>query len=1033
MKLNWLWLGVFSIFLMLVPDSFGQGSGTDSQKVESMNSQFFALNHQGKCVEAFALALKALKYSEDTLGPNSAETAVCLNDLGGMYQLLGDYTNAETMFKRGLEIREKVLGPEHQYTARNLDNLGSVYVQMGRYADAEPLLERALAINEKVLGEESHATMISLGELSNLYLDTGDYPKAEAYEERAMKIAEEIEPKSPDVATGLQSLAAIDLYMGDYAKAEPLLLKALDLSEKELGPQHPNTGGVMEALGVLYDEMGDFARSESYFQRALSVQEIDPGPNHPDTAITLESFGFHYMNMGDYDKALSYCTRALTIQEKRLGPDDPEVAKTLGKLGAIYENTHNFAQAAALDEKVLSIDEKALGLEKPATAIALMNLGGLCLKMGETNKAESYAEQALAIEEKVQGTNSPDLAAAYNNLASVYFKMGEPAKAEPMYIQALSIDVNVFGTYSPAVATHLGNLATTYFDLQRTNDALEFADQAEEANLDILDDILSFTSEQQRLDYEAQNDPYILFASLNDANRTALTILRHKGVVLDSLLEDRLVAKAGHDPANQALIDRLVSAKQQLAQLSMAPKDLDPETLENRTEQRDKLGQQVEQLEGDLAENVAGLGNARRALTVTVEQVQKAIPPHAALVEFILYSQYLGHQQWEKRYGAAILTPSGKPKWVCLGAAGDVEKSVLLYQHTVRDTQKKDSVTLAIALHKLYKEVWGPLDTQLPSDTKTVIVSPDASLNFVSFATLLTQDNRFLAEKYSIRYVASGRDLLDNPVPSTNQDMVIFAAPNYLAGNHDDVPPDGLHLQPLPYFAKNADELETMAKVWGWPVQVYSGDAATEAQVRRIHSPHILQFSTHGFFLPKTIGGPDRYSFSTFETDSQGYQQPVVLKNPMYRSGIALAGAEVTLDAWERGETPPTDDDGILMADEVGSLDLNGTWLVVLTACDTGIGQRRDGEGVMGLRRGFVQAGAQNLLMTLWPVFDVPSGKMMSEFYSTLHEDNNPPEALAEVQRFWLVKLRSEYGLFSAVGTAGPFIMSSRGPVRSSD
>ena len=1030
MKLTWLWLWVCATCLILVPNSLAQTSGTAAEKVESMNSQILRLYRQGKYREALTLASDALRYSEDTLGPNAPETADCLNDLGGMYQSLGDYTNAETMFKQGLEIREKILGPEHQYTARNLDNLGTLYTQMGRYTDAEPLLERALAINEKVLGEKSRATSISLASLSNLYLATGDYPKAEVYEERAMKIVEEIEPKSPDVATGLQNLAAIDLSMGNYAKAEPLLLEALDLSESKLGPLHPHTAGTLGALGVLYNDMGDFAKSESYYQRALAVQEINPGPDHPDTAITLQNLGLLYVKMGDYDKALSFCTRALDIQEKRLGPDHPDVAKTLGKLGGIYEDTGNFAQAVSLDEKVLSIDEKALGLEKPATATALMNLGSVYLKMNDTNKAESYAEQALAIEEKVQGTNSPDLAAAYNNLASVYLKIGEPAKAEPMYFQALSIDVNVYGTYSPALATHLGNLATTYFDLQRTNDALEFADQAEEANLDILDDILSFTSEQQRLDYEAQNDPYVLFASLNDASRTALTILRHKGAVLDSLLEDRLVAKAGHDPANQALIEQLIPAKQQLAQLSLAPKDLDPETLENRTAQLDKLAQQVEQLEGDLAENVVGLGNARRALTVTVEQVQKAIPPHAALLEFILYSQYLGHQQWEKRYGAAILPPSGGPKWVCLGAARNIERNVLLYQQTVRDTQKKDSVTLAVALHKLYKKVWEPVDALLPPDTKTVIVSPDASLNFVSFATLLAPDNQFLAEKYSIRYVTSGRDLLDNLVQLTNQDMVIFAAPDYLAGNHDDVPQNGLQLQPLPYFEKNATELATMAKVWGWPVQVYSGDAATEAQVRMIHSPHILQFSTHGFFLPKTIGGPDRYSFSTFETDPKGYQQPVVLKNPMYRSGIALAGAQVTLDAWERGETPPTDDDGILMADEVGSLDLNGTWLVVLTACDTGIGQRRDGEGVMGLRRGFVQAGVQNLLMTLWPVFDVPSGKMMSEFYSTLHEDNNPPEALAEVQRFWLVKLRSEYGLFSAVDTAGPFIMSSRGTVQ---
>jgi CHAT domain-containing protein len=150
----------------------------------------------------------------------------------------------------------------------------------------------------------------------------------------------------------------------------------------------------------------------------------------------------------------------------------------------------------------------------------------------------------------------------------------------------------------------------------------------------------------------------------------------------------------------------------------------------------------------------------------------------------------------------------------------------------------------------------------------------------------------------------------------------------------------------------------------------------------------------------------------------------------MYRSGIALAGAQVTLDAWKRGETPPTDSDGILTAEEVGDLDLQGTWLVVLAACDTGIGEPISGEGVMGLRRGFVQAGAQNLLMTLWPVFDVSSGELLLDFYATLHQNNNPSEALAIVQRDWPVKLRSRDGLLPAVVLAGAFIVNSQGPIQ---
>jgi CHAT domain-containing protein len=150
----------------------------------------------------------------------------------------------------------------------------------------------------------------------------------------------------------------------------------------------------------------------------------------------------------------------------------------------------------------------------------------------------------------------------------------------------------------------------------------------------------------------------------------------------------------------------------------------------------------------------------------------------------------------------------------------------------------------------------------------------------------------------------------------------------------------------------------------------------------------------------------------------------------MHRSGLALAGAQATLEAWKRGEVPPMDNDGIVTAEEVGGLKLDGTWLVVLSACDTGLGVAASGEGVLGLRRGFVQAGAQNLLMTLWSVPDEETVKLMVDFYAAARKSGNAPQALSEVQRDWLVKLRKERGLADAVRLAGPFIMTSQGPVK---
>ena len=217
-----------------------------------------------------------------------------------------------------------------------------------------------------------------------------------------------------------------------------------------------------------------------------------------------------------------------------------------------------------------------------------------------------------------------------------------------------------------------------------------------------------------------------------------------------------------------------------------------------------------------------------------------------------------------------------------------------------------------------------------------------------------------------------------------------------------------LSLPELPGTAKEAAQLEERATKAGWQAQANLGPNATEAELRKVSSPRILHLATHGFFLPEIgLGLPPNGSARMTADIPKGK-----LVNPMHRSGLAVAGAQTTLQAWARGEVPPTENDGIVTAEEVGGLKLEGTWLVVLSACDTGGGEAKAGEGVMGLRRGFVQAGAQNLLMTLWPISDETTVQIMLDFYDAAFKSGNAPQALADTQRDWLVKLRKERGYF---------------------
>jgi CHAT domain-containing protein len=225
---------------------------------------------------------------------------------------------------------------------------------------------------------------------------------------------------------------------------------------------------------------------------------------------------------------------------------------------------------------------------------------------------------------------------------------------------------------------------------------------------------------------------------------------------------------------------------------------------------------------------------------------------------------------------------------------------------------------------------------------------------------------------------------------------------------------------------KESDELIKKFIGWGWTPTDFTAKEATKEALLKIHSPYILHLATHGFFA-KEDPTSAKTEPEALMTDRQSVIKSKFFKNPMHRSGLALAGAQTTVEAWKRDEVPPVENDGILTAEDVSTLDLQGTWLVTLSACDTGSGEARAGEGVMGLRRGFIQAGAQHLLMTLWPISDEVTVQIMSDFYEAAHKSGNAPEALAEVQRDWLLKMRTEKGLAQAVNLAGPFIMSSQG------
>jgi len=993
----------------------------------------------GEVPKARELAQRALQIRENLLGPNHSETAESLHDLGEIRYAAGNaLAEAKELFERALRIRENALGPEHPETNDTLNDLGMIYLGLDDYGRAEPALQRVFHNNEKKLGPNHPLTLTAMENLAAMYLTHGEYEKAEPLSEHALSAAEKfLTVENPIHITITTTLGQIYLHRGKHAKAKRLFERVLSLSEKVSGPDHPATAGSLNDLADVDLAMGEFAEAEPLYQRGLRIVEKASGSEELKLTLLI-GLGRLYYSIADWSKAESVARQALELSEKVRGPDHSGTSYCLNNLGTVYTAMLAYDKAEPLLQRSLAIRQKTLGPEHDLTIQAFNNLGQLYYEMHLLDKAEPLFLRALEGAEKVLSADYPLTGAILNNLAHLHQVKGDYKDAATFYQRSIQSRDRSLGREHPVTFRCRHDFALMRAEEGKIEEAKKLATEVSEQSEKYLSQILSFTSERQRLEFQKTTKPYSLFVSVGSARDLARTVLRQKGVVLDSLLEDRLVAEASNDPKQRDVIEQLSAAKQALMQFVLdVPKDLSEAAQKKRITEKEERSREIEQLEAGLARQMAGLGKARRALRVTVEEVQRALPRHEALVELVRYDHSLGKNTFEPRYGAVVIPASGEPRWVPLGTAAEIEKKVQLYRKSARG--ESDQATLSTVLKALCELVWAPIEKALPAETTTVVLSPDAELSFVSFATLLTSDDRFLGEKYSIRYVASGRDLLkeSKPRPSSISSMRIFADPDFAGGTgvlaqaKTDVVAlrsqemrdlQSISLPSLPGTAKESAELEMRAKKSGWQFRSNLGSEATEAELRKVSAPRVLHLATHGFFLSKGNLGPPGSSLAEADDIPKG-----ILVNPMHRSGLAVAGAQTTLQSWARGEVPPTENDGIVTAEEVGGLRLKDTWLVTLSACDTASGEAKAGEGVMGLRRGFVQAGAQNLLMTLWPISDETTVEIMLDFYDAAFKSGNAPQALADTQRDWMVKLRKDRGLQAAVQLAGPFIISSQG------
>jgi tetratricopeptide (TPR) repeat protein len=1013
-------MGVPAVFVFMIGAAHGcaqQGnlSSSSTQRIEAVTAEATHLQvlaeklyRKGKLQEATRPAARSLALRENALGPRHPDVAISLTALGLIYRAQGAYAKAESLLARALDIREKTLRDTHPDVTASLNALASLYYFEGAYGKAEPLLIRALAISELAFGPMHLDVATSLNSLALVYSVAGAYQKAEPLLIRALNIREKtLGSIHPAVGQSLNNLANFYEAQGAHEKAIASCVRALDISEKALGPLHTDTATTLNNLANIYQTQGEYAKAEPLYIRALAIKEQALGPMHADVAMTLNNLAALYQAQGAYKNAEPLWVRALAIKEKARGPMHPTLATGLNNLAELYRMQGAYTKAEPLYVRALAIWEGALGPMHPDVARSLNNLAELYRVQGAYVKAEPLHARALDIREKALGRTHPDVSQSLNNLALLYRAQGAYAKAEPLYIRALDIWEKALEATHPKVASTLSNLAGLYsaqgaytkaeplvaraVEIQETQLRLELARLSEPRKRALM--MLLQRDTEGVVSLHADAMP----SSAQALELALATVLRRKGRALDSLVDNQLGLRAHLTPALRGQLDELAAASTELSTRSRAP--FDPRTAASRASSIAALRTRVDELESAL--NTASAEFRVRSEPITIAKLQAALPRSAALIEFVRYHRYDARQAtpWqEERYVAYVLRWHSPPQWVALGEAAPIDAAIDAVLATMHKGASPDPAKAA--LQHLDTLVFAPLRGQL-TNVSHVILSPDGKLNLVPFEALIDRQGRYEMEQRLVSYVTSGRDFLRLGVRRAPRSAAtIVAAPDY-------GPPDSPTFNGLGTFRPLDGATAELAELPAYfpKARTLTGDQATKAALAASVGPAVLHIATHGFYAREAAATPTSENQaagavpaastpSAFSTplDARGIyvdgavfaSLPPSSEDPtdaLDRAGLALAGANV------RSE-------GIVTARELASYDWWGTQLVVLSACETGVGAVPSGEGVYGMRRALVLAGAESQVVSLWNVSDSSTRELMRAFYAELARGTGRAEAL---------------------------------------
>ncbi len=920
-----------------------------------------------------------------------------------------DFIGSKYYLQNALQFKYSLHNEKNGDYAKTAQLLGDLSLKIGQFDKAKRYFLEAQFLYNQFLGarsDENVDALVSLGQYAEV---VGDFEGAHMYFDSALEISRSIHhAQSPEFANVNNHIGRVYVKNGDLQNAEKFLLRANGIYH-DLGEEYTlDYIESLENLAILFQHKGDFGQSEKLLLRIEREKRELSTVSEELLLETLNDLGILYHELRDYTKSKKYFEEVYKISKKHLGKEHRYYATAINNLAAIAKEEGQLAAAERLLLEATDIFERIYGMDHPKYANALNNLASVERVMGAYIAAESHYQEVLKIDRIIYGENHPEYATALTNLGILYSAMERNSSAGICYNQALEIRRKALGVNHPAYAKSLENLGMYYYALNQFPKAEQYLREAIDIQLSQIRSIFPSFTQQERAQFysimKADMERYSFVASqmLDEQPELIQNILNYqiitKGILFSSSEKVHNMILNSTDERLIREYNRWTDATLRLAGLYQ----LGEERLRKYGIDLKEEEQEVERMEKSLMYQSEEFANLFVPEQIDWRAIRRSLKEDQVLVEIVRFREFASQQTDESEifgftdkvhYLYIVVKPDTytNPEYVIVdnGAALEV-KGFSMYSN---------SVQYQLDLRASYINYWKAVDDLLGSP-KNVLVSPDGVYFRMNLNLLKTSKKHFLIDKYFTSYVTSSRDLYvnRNDLVNVGQTALLLGNPTFGKDRQQK-----LDLVNLPGAEKEVHDIGDQLSLSGWEVNVMKNEQATESRLKATFNPSVLHIATHGYF-----------------SDSDPVLSSVTPGNdPMFKSGLFLTGALDAYKNYREGIFQDSNNDGILSAYEASNLHLQKTHLVVLSACETSLGDIESGEGVYGLQRAMMVAGAKNLITSMTKVDDQATQVLMAIFYEEYIKTDNVALSLERAQ----LKLREKFpdpriwGAFLLTGT----------------